>query len=48
LEDLENRDTPSLEGVFNRCIEKTGSIESAIAFAGIIAKAKIARMKRRR
>lgn len=33
--------------MLNRCIEQTGSIEVAIGFASIIAKAKITRQRRR-
>lgn len=34
--------------VFNRLLEETGSVDSAVAFAAIIAKAKLARGRRRR
>ncbi|MFQ3894668.1 ADP-ribosylglycohydrolase family protein [Sphingobium sp. R-7] len=41
-------DDLTLGQVFNRVLEETGSADSAVAFAAIIAKAKLARERRRR
>ncbi|MBB4152759.1 ADP-ribosylglycohydrolase [Sphingomonas jinjuensis] len=41
-------DDLTLGRLLNRCIERSSSIDSAVAFAAIVAKAKLARMRRRR
>ena len=41
-------DNLTLGRLLNRCIDRSDSIDAAIAFVGIIAKAKVARRKRRR
>ena len=43
-----NFDDRTLGRLLNRCIDEYGSVEGAATFAGIVAKAKIARLRRNR